>query len=567
MTDINPNQRVYDVMLALKNGTYRIPNIQRGYEWGQDRVLKLLDSIMSGYPIGAIMVWKPTDDIRNEIPTRTFVQSYDSTQDYLTEAPHPSNSDAYLVLDGQQRLQSLFISFFGSYNQKRVYLNLAQIPSDQDGDTDYGFEFLEVSETESRPEMVPLGKLISLDIDDEYEFVEALIEKLALDISNTQDKAQSATELRNSMNNNIRRFKNRFNERLVLLFQEVDKKHNYDHVLEIFERVNSAGMVLTKSDLMFSTLKLKLQEMEGKFAETLDFVNQGSRFNFNNDFLIKSSLVIFDQGAKYEVKKLRNDKFVQKVKSEFPKLGFSLRQLIAWLDDEARVKCDRFLRSRLALIPILDYMILSGNRDKPDGANSEVMKQYLYMAFFLRLFARAADSTLDQLHTLMRKHVKGKRDHFPIKAIRDFISNRQNAPFALMDYHFYNDADLILNIVDGGVLQIDPADPTRHPSDLRLEVDHIFPKSKLGKQGMSDIVNHLGNYRLVVRPINRRKGSVMPDTDTDFWGRGDRNIEPAYTEALSKLTRKSFRGFRDKRANAIKDSVKDFLQVEVLMSK
>lgn len=556
MTDINPNQRVYDVIKALKQGTYRIPNIQRGYEWDQARVLKLLDSVMSGYPIGAIMVWQPTDEIREDIPTRNFVQHFDTTQDYLTQSAHSSDQDAYLVLDGQQRLQSLYISFFGSYNKHLVFLNVTQIPTEQDGDTDYGFEFLLHEEAKSRPEMIPLDKLINLDIDDEYSFVEKLIKTIT---ESGQLEPEKIEELRKNINNNLRRFKNRFNERAVLLFQEVDKKHNYDHVLEIFERVNSAGMVLTKSDLMFSTLKLKLQEMEHQFAETLDFVNQGNRFDFNTDFLIKSCLVIFDQGAKYEVKKLRNNDFVKKVKTEFPQLGYCLRQTIAWLDDIAKIKCDRFLRSRLALIPILDYMMLSGNRDKPDGVNGEAMKQYLYMAFFVRLFARSADSVLDQLHSLVKKEVKENPDIFPIKALKNFISNRSKTDFVLQPHYFSDDADLILNIVDGGVLQIDPADPERHPKDLRLEVDHIFPKTPLTTSGMGDVVNHYGNYRLVVRPINRRKGPKPPDQNTAFWGREDAEVESVYQNALKSLTRETFLDFRNKRAAAIQRQVEEFL--------
>ena len=101
----------------------------------------------------------------------------------------------------------------------------------------------------------------------------------------------------------------RFNVKNALLFQEVEKRHNYDHVLEIFERVNSGGMVLDKSDLLFSTIKLKLQGMERKFIEAVNFLNQGARHNFNTDFLIKTSLVVFGQKAKYDVEKLKDSRF------------------------------------------------------------------------------------------------------------------------------------------------------------------------------------------------------------------------------------------------------------------
>ena len=36
--DLNPNQRIDDVLQAIDRGVYRVPSLQRGYEWGPDRV-------------------------------------------------------------------------------------------------------------------------------------------------------------------------------------------------------------------------------------------------------------------------------------------------------------------------------------------------------------------------------------------------------------------------------------------------------------------------------------------------------------------------------------------------
>lgn len=128
MSQIDTEQRVYEIMLAIQKHKYLIPSIQRGYEWKEDRVLKLLDSIMSGYPINAMLVWKPSEEIWNDIPNREFPSDFDSAMDYLSDTPHLYDDGAYLVLDGQQRLQSLYISFFGSYNKKRVYFQVDYIP-------------------------------------------------------------------------------------------------------------------------------------------------------------------------------------------------------------------------------------------------------------------------------------------------------------------------------------------------------------------------------------------------------------------------------------------------------
>lgn len=555
----NPNQRIYDVVQEIGLKRYRIPSIQRGYEWQQARVLKLLDSIMNGYPIGAIMVWRPTTEVFKDIPNRSFVANFDSKRDYLSEPPHEAeNDESYLVLDGQQRLQSLFLAFMGNFDGERVYMQVDYLASeDQDGD--FGFEFLTPEEAKKRPEMVHIADIVKLDSESKFEVSEKVARTISSAGAEGPEREAFFNKKRGVIAKNIDRFIERFNVKTALFLQEVEQRHGYDHVLEIFERVNSGGMVLSKSDLLFSTIKLKLHQMEGKFAGTLEFLNQGDRHKFDTDFLIKAALVIFGQRAKYEVKKLKDDEFVDALKTRYDELHTCLRQLLAWLDDVALIKCDRFLRSQLALIPILDYMMLSGRRDKPDGANGQAMRQYLYMSAFLRTFSRSADPTLDRLHDMTGAAVKADPTKFPIQFLRTYIAERKGTAFDLADHQFTDDADLALNIVDKGVLQIDPTDPKRHSKDLKLEVDHIFPRTPLSKMGMADVVNHIGNYRLVVMPINRRKLASMPDDETDFFGRHDPVVEKVYQAALKNLNKETFLAFRDARAALIQKNVREFL--------
>ena len=119
----------------------------------------------------------------------------------------------------------------------------------------------------------------------------------------------------------------------------------------------------------------------------------------------------------------------------------------------------------------------------------------------------------------------------------------------------------MLNIVDGGVLQIDPTDPKRHPKDLKLEIDHIFPRSRLIDAGLGDAADHLGNYRLIVMPANRRKQAKMPDVRTAFFGRHDERLEPLYRAALGTMSRDSYVAFRDARTALIRAQVEVFLGV------
>jgi len=561
MSNLNPNQRIYDVLLEIERGQYRIPDIQRGYEWDKERAANLMDSILNGYPFGAIMVWQPPEEIRDDIQTRDFIKDFDSRADYLSQKAHPATRDAYLVLDGQQRLQSLYIAFFGSYDGARVYLQIDHIPTGVVGDTDYRLEFLTPAEAAQRPNMVSLMEVVKLTPHEKTGYLDGLTNKLCA-VTDQTGRSPVFQQKRGDIETNINVVQWAFILRTALLIQEVDRRHDYDHVLEIFQRVNSGGMVLSKSDLMFCTLKLKIQGMEEKFADTLRFLNQGGRHLFDRDFLIKSCLVVFNQGAKYEVAKLRNDSFVRSMDDGFDKINGCLRQIVAWLDDVARIKCNRFLRSENALIPIVDYMMASGKRDKPEGEDSKAMKQYLYMAFFLRLYSHGGDRVLDQVHALVASALRTDASRFPINEVRDYIAARYNGtPWQVANYFFDGDAELMINIVDGGVLQIDPSDPNVQPSDLKLEVDHIFPRKVLADLGLDTEANHIGNYRLVVMPINRRKRAKMPDQNTGFFGRGIDPVEAAYSRACNSLTAETYTKFRNARTELVRGGVKDFLEL------
>ena len=73
MGELNPTQRVVDIIKKIDQHLYQLPSIQRPFVWDEDQILKLIDSLICSYPIGAIMVWKPAEKIR----CRSFMDTYD----------------------------------------------------------------------------------------------------------------------------------------------------------------------------------------------------------------------------------------------------------------------------------------------------------------------------------------------------------------------------------------------------------------------------------------------------------------------------------------------------------
>jgi hypothetical protein len=90
------------VLNAIELGRIKIPQFQRDFVWTKEKSAKLLDSILKGYPIGTFILWKTKEQLR-------VVRNLGSLA--LPETPEGDFVD--YVLDGQQRLTSLFASVKG----------------------------------------------------------------------------------------------------------------------------------------------------------------------------------------------------------------------------------------------------------------------------------------------------------------------------------------------------------------------------------------------------------------------------------------------------------------------
>lgn len=114
-----------------------LPNIQRNFIWKKEQIEKLFDSIMREYPIGTFLFWKT----RELIKVRKFIDNYKDNLKF-TDFYIPNNEEEKLVvLDGQQRLQSLYIALKGSYNAMELYFNVFS-GNGEFSDPKYQFEFL-----------------------------------------------------------------------------------------------------------------------------------------------------------------------------------------------------------------------------------------------------------------------------------------------------------------------------------------------------------------------------------------------------------------------------------------
>ena len=120
------------------DGGIFLPYIQRDFVWREERIYKLLDSLMRGYPIGTILVWETNTPVNYRRFQNNYVPNTIDNDFYIDDGQHPINRQ--YILDGQQRLQSLYIAMRGSYNGNMLYFDLLGSTSDKE----YFFNFTQI---------------------------------------------------------------------------------------------------------------------------------------------------------------------------------------------------------------------------------------------------------------------------------------------------------------------------------------------------------------------------------------------------------------------------------------
>ncbi|HEU4790279.1 MAG TPA: DUF262 domain-containing protein [Flavobacterium sp.] len=101
--EIINNWNLQKVFNQLENGNMKIPRFQRGYVWERSKIVKLLNSIQSQYPIGSFFIWEAGKEYKN------FCREIKE----LNLPENPESNFYSFILDGQQRITSLYVSLKG----------------------------------------------------------------------------------------------------------------------------------------------------------------------------------------------------------------------------------------------------------------------------------------------------------------------------------------------------------------------------------------------------------------------------------------------------------------------
>lgn len=188
---------------SIQKKKFVLPSIQREFVWELDQIEKLFDSLMRDYPISTFLFWHVDKNKINDFQFYEFLRDFHERDcTHNPKASLANDEDVIAVLDGQQRLTSLYIALKGSFaekmpyyawdnnkafQKKKLYLNL--LKGSDSLELIYDFKFLsdeEIKDSNSESFWYEVGKI--LDVKEYPEVMNFLIDnKLA-------DSAKYSTE-------------------------------------------------------------------------------------------------------------------------------------------------------------------------------------------------------------------------------------------------------------------------------------------------------------------------------------------------------------------------------------
>ena len=525
--------RVSDVMREINRDLY-LPAIQREFVWGPEKVERLFDSIMADFPIGSFLFWKLKQEHKDDWPIYEFLRNYDE------DAPHNPLAnlsgiakDIRLVLDGQQRITSLFIGLKGSYRyfyyrwrKDRLYLNLLKEPVANEEDPEeltYGFAFRENDEPdEDEPQLwYPVGKI--LDFEDAEDAKADMHSKLG-------ELTEGQQHLANRL---IGRLHNRIHTTLVINYYE-EPSQDYDKVLEVFVRANSAGQPLEYSDLLLSTATAKWETRDARNEITTftDRINEiGTGYKFGKDFVLKACLYLTeDLPVQYKVKNF--------TRPNLRRIEDNWEAVMAHLTTTVRLM-SRFgfsaknIVAPMGLLPIALYLMKRGAKafdtssEKDDAAAQVEIRRWFVLSTLKNAFGGSTDTKLTRLRDILKDC--GLKSPFPAADLYRALGIEGALTEAEIDqvlgYRYQGRYTyLVLSLLY----------PDRDWKDAVFHEDHIFPKSefqlrKLRKRGYDEAkieaylerFDTLCNLQLLTDSENLSKNATpfdewLPTRDEEF---------------------------------------------------
>lgn len=559
-------------MRNIKDNRYLVPSIQREFEWSHGKIEWLFDSIMRDYPISSFLFWRVEGDTKNQYKFYQLIRNYKEKYDtHNIEFGTTDHNDFTAILDGQQRLTSLYIGLRGSYayrkprlreeNSERVYptrklyLNLLKPMENEEDGRIFEFKFLTDDEAKSGDgKWFEVSKILGLS--DDYKFNEYL-DKHGLKSNKFTYKSLST-------------LKNVIHTKPIINFF-LEKEQDIEKALNIFIRINSGGEPLNFSDLVMSiaVANWKTKNAREEIHGLTDSVRDKG-FNISKDFVLKSFLYLHSKDIKFKATNFSKSNAV-KFEDEWEQVHDTILSVIDLIKSYGFTEST--LTSKNSLIPIIYYLyhrnIYQGFHTRMEHeADRAVIKKWLHASLVKRLFGGASDGILSQIrraftNDVLEKTICEDMTEFPVLS----ISNEIRRDAGISDEFI---EDLLLTQKDDSYAfsLLALVFPNLDYKNNDFHKDHLHPQARYDDLREVDKEKHgwkTYNSLINLQMLDANENISKQDSDLGSWV--EKEVNPENREAFLQkhhipnisLELNNFDEFVTKRTTLLADELKKVL--------
>lgn len=520
---------------AIDQGVIKIPQFQRDYVWTKEGAANLIDSIVKGYPIGTLIMWKTQERLR-------VIRNLGDVD--LPDVP--KGHFANYVLDGQQRLTSLYCALNGiKLERKNKIEDFSQIFIDL---TATDSEQVVITDVSHRPksEYVSLTKLLTATP------IELVTYGTEVGFSN-EDFATISE----------------YSSRIIGYNFSVIEVNDapLEVATEIFTRINVEGKALS----LFEIMVAKTFDAEHEFDLSEQFERLQTRL-IDVDYgtipaiavLQTLALITGTECSRKRILQIDKQIFIE----EWPKVASAVEAAVDYFRDYYKIPVGALLPYYTLIVPFAYFFYHHPNR--PFDGKQHLLEDFFWRASISERYSSSVEGKLGQDVKRIDLILEDKSATYDWELI--------TSSFGIEERGYFNagrsfiKAMLCLlashnprSFADGATVRIS-SDWLKRANSKNYH--HFFPKSFVRKiTGGVDEGNHIANITIVDDFLNKREiGAKAPSKYMQKFKDNNPELEAHMATHLVQLEdwgiwEDDYEVFKKRRCEALFNELKSRLQL------
>ena len=451
----------------IENGLIKIPQFQRDFVWTKEKSAQLLDSILKGYPIGTFILWKTKESLRT-------VRNLGGAELPAT----PAGDFVQYVLDGQQRLTSLFASVKGLKVEREQRVD------------DFSEIYIDLNANEDQD-------IVTIDITDKQ-----------------QDTILKVVDLLNADLAFLVSYPTRYHTRLSQYKKNIEtyafstisvQEAPIDVATEIFTRINVSGQPLSVFEIMVAKTfdAAKDFDLAERYDQLRDELEQVNYSTVPEAVILQAvSTIMTKECTKKQILKLDKSKFID----TWPRAVDAIHSAVDYLRGFYRIPVSHLLPYNALIVPFAYFF--HHHPDRPTGEGQGYLQDLFWRVSLGGRYSHSLESRVAQDIRRVDQILAGKQPtyDYPVEVSAEFVE--QNGWFStgrsyvkailcLLAYHEPK------SFIDNSIVHISNDWLKRANS---RNYHHFFPRAYLAKQNYGDgDINHIANITIVDDFLNKRE--------------------------------------------------------------